>query len=211
MTSEMAKYAKLGDFLNEYDGIHSVTLAELKSMHYEENLTHMDLAERFNASITEVARRLSKLNRPRLCDCCRSEMVGGDGSKLQFCSSACQELYETGTTRCPDCGEEIHTIGRWKAHTHEEMPDYVLEQAQHIHNHDRVSWEKQRTAALHRADGQCEVCGRDGDIHVHHIIPRKFFNSDAKHALENLAVLCSGCHSKYERESLRELLQQIID
>jgi len=210
MSSELAEDAELADFLDEYDGIHSVTLNELESMHHEENLTHKDLAERFNTSITEIARRLSRLKQPRLCDCCRSEMSGVDGSKLQFCSSPCRELYETGTVKCPDCNEDIHTIGRWKAHTHEEMPDHVLEQVRHIHNHDRVSWKKQRTEALHRANGQCEVCGSGDNIQVHHIIPRKFFNSREKHAMENLAVLCNGCHSEYEHKSLRELFQEII-
>jgi len=211
MTSELAGGAKLADFLDDYDGIHSVTLDKLESMHLDENLTHEDLAERFNTSITEVARRLSRLNQPRLCDCCRCEMSGVNGSKLNFCSSACQELYETGTVDCPDCGKEIHTIGRFKAHTHEQMPDSVLKQVRNIQYHDRVSWRKQRTEALHRAGGECEVCGVEEDLHVHHVIPRKFFESEEKHAMENLVVLCNACHNQYERKGMRTLFQEIID
>ena len=209
MNVESVEDVSLADFLDEYDGIHSVTLDELESMHYEKNLTHEDLAERFDTAVAEVARRLSNLKQPRLCDCCRGE-IGVDESKLQFCSSACQELSKTGTVECPDCGEEIHTVGRWKAHTHEEMPDYVLEQVTNINNHDRVSWKKQRTEALHRAGGECEVCGAGDDIEVHHIVPRRFFDSQAMHAMENLVVLCRSCHSEHERKSLRELFKKVI-
>ena len=42
---------------------------------------------------------------------------------------------------------------------------------------------------------KCQVCGKDTDLHIHHIIPRRMGGS---HDLNNLILLCSSCHMAIE-------------
>jgi 5-methylcytosine-specific restriction enzyme A len=57
-------------------------------------------------------------------------------------------------------------------------------------------YQANRKAALQRAGGRCEQCGRRrGRLHVDHIVPRA---QGGGHDLANLQVLCSGpgsCHA----------------
>lgn len=40
---------------------------------------------------------------------------------------------------------------------------------------------------------QCEVCGWDKSLHLHHIIPQ--CDKRCTDSLQNLAVLCANCHN----------------
>jgi len=59
-------------------------------------------------------------------------------------------------------------------------------------------WVEARKAALQR-DRVCQSCGSSDDLHVHHIRPVRTFDdfTDA-HDINNLVVLCSSCHRKWE-------------
>lgn len=46
-----------------------------------------------------------------------------------------------------------------------------------------------------RDNFMCRICGRDVNLHVHHIIPRK---RGGNHDINNLILLCSSCHRAIE-------------
>lgn len=46
-----------------------------------------------------------------------------------------------------------------------------------------------------RDNFKCQICGKDTNLHVHHIIPRR---KGGSHDLENLILLCSSCHMAIE-------------
>ena len=55
------------------------------------------------------------------------------------------------------------------------------------------NWESIRKSVLERDGFQCVVCGgEDLELHVDHILPRKWNGS---HRKENLRTLCRHCHS----------------
>jgi hypothetical protein len=61
-----------------------------------------------------------------------------------------------------------------------------------------------RDAALERDDHSCRNCGitsdKARDLHVHHIVP---VNSRGRDVLDNLATLCTDCHSDtHDRKSM---------
>lgn len=62
-------------------------------------------------------------------------------------------------------------------------------------------WRKARRAALKRDDYTCQKCGSGTDIHAHHIIPvREFETTEDAHYPENLVALCAHCHGTVEGE-----------
>lgn len=48
---------------------------------------------------------------------------------------------------------------------------------------------------LERDKYQCYICGKNTNLHIHHIVPRRLGGSDD---IENLVALCSGCHMSVE-------------
>lgn len=52
-------------------------------------------------------------------------------------------------------------------------------------------WKEVRTAIMGRDGGRCAICGRDDDLHVHHIDL-----DPTNDAPENLVTLCSICHAR---------------
>jgi len=74
-------------------------------------------------------------------------------------------------------------------------------------------WGLTRKKVLNRDEQQCRYCkipaedideGREGGLHIHHIIPRSEFESQ-EHAdsLSNLVTLCPSCHRRWEKLELR--------
>jgi hypothetical protein len=53
-------------------------------------------------------------------------------------------------------------------------------------------WDVLRKRAYQRANHKCELCAESA-AHVHHVKYPKNFSSDA---LDNLVVVCEGCHKK---------------
>lgn len=70
------------------------------------------------------------------------------------------------------------------------------------------NWREQREKALERDNYECRVCGltneqhqaaHDQSLHVHHIQPlRTFDEPEDANDVENLVVLCQGCHNRWE-------------
>jgi 5-methylcytosine-specific restriction endonuclease McrA len=63
-------------------------------------------------------------------------------------------------------------------------------------------YRRNRAAALRRAGGRCELCGRrDKPLQTDHVIP---VTEGGTHVLTNLQVLCSGPGSCHAAKSGRE-------
>lgn len=60
------------------------------------------------------------------------------------------------------------------------------------------TWHKQRSKAIERDNGKCQICG-DDSIEVHHIKPVRSFDEKTKaHILDNLICLCPEHHRQVE-------------
>jgi len=60
-------------------------------------------------------------------------------------------------------------------------------------------WPNAKAVALERAGNQCAICGRQGDLEVHHIIKLdsgESYHNSPKNTQDNLQVLCRPCHEK---------------
>jgi 5-methylcytosine-specific restriction endonuclease McrA len=56
---------------------------------------------------------------------------------------------------------------------------------------DRQAYGVLRRRVLDRDGWRCQVCGSTAELHVHHLRFRSRLGSDT---LDNLIVLCVGCH-----------------
>lgn len=52
-----------------------------------------------------------------------------------------------------------------------------------------------KEAILARDNYRCYICGKESNLHIHHIIPR---SEGGPHIPENLVTLCGGCHRSVE-------------
>jgi len=104
-----------------------------------------------------------------------------------FCSHQCNASYRS-----------IHMRG-------EDHPLYV----DGSHENYGENWREIRRQVRKRDSHLCQACGVDEselkrELHVHHIQPRRKFNSLSKaNQLENLVSLCGPCHRKWESIGLR--------
>ena len=55
----------------------------------------------------------------------------------------------------------------------------------------RAVWNRIRARVLEEGGYRCRKCGKAGVLEVDHILPLR---DGGTHALENLQVLCRGCH-----------------
>ena len=209
--SGKSEETELSYYLQHLDGFYRITNQKLKTMHYDGGYTHHDIAEKFGVSVEEFSTRLAKAGIDRLCDTCREKMTGL-GPSPEYCSVVCETLANGESVVCSDCGEEIGTIGRWRAHNnHAGSQGHYQRLAESIDGHIEAEWKPQREAALHRADGRCEACDSTTDLEVHHIIKRRVFDDEkTAHALENLCVLCRSCHGRLENKTMRELVKEVV-
>lgn len=61
-----------------------------------------------------------------------------------------------------------------------------------------TNWPAAKRAAKKR-DACCQMCGTEGGLHVHHVIPvRLFFPPEDANSLDNLVTLCPPCHRRVE-------------
>lgn len=80
-------------------------------------------------------------------------------------------------------------------------------------NYYGEDWDNQRKYARQRDNHLCQHCGLKAEkhisefgqtLHVHHIIPFKYFgfeNHETANKLNNLVTLCSSCHKSHEKWS----------
>jgi len=62
-------------------------------------------------------------------------------------------------------------------------------------------WKSARSTALDRDEHTCQRCGASRDIHAHHIIPvREFDSEEDAHYPANLIAVCARCHRSVEGE-----------
>ena len=59
--------------------------------------------------------------------------------------------------------------------------------------------DRTREVVLERDQHQCRVCGQKYDLHLHHIIKRRY---GGPHSADNLITLCSSCHRHIETGNL---------
>jgi 5-methylcytosine-specific restriction endonuclease McrA len=57
-------------------------------------------------------------------------------------------------------------------------------------------WKETRQKVLKRDDNECQACGSDEDLHVHHIMPVSAGGS--RYDLDNLVTLCDTHHREWE-------------
>ena len=62
-------------------------------------------------------------------------------------------------------------------------------------------WKETREEVLERDDHECQACGTDDDLHVHHIQP--ISAGGPRFDTNNLVTLCNHCHKEWEGLYLR--------
>ena len=63
-----------------------------------------------------------------------------------------------------------------------------------------MDWKETRMLTLKRDNYKCRRCGKEENLHVHHIISRRNHGNDM---IENLITLCPSCHKNRENLFLR--------
>jgi len=197
--------------LGRYQGIHSLSLPELRRLHHDEGMTIGEIADHLGEGVRDVAVRMGEAGIDKLCDACGEKVQpAGVSPAINYCSERCETLDNGGDVVCPDCGETISETGRWVAHRdrHGDVRPILEKTTNYDPDGGRVKWAAQRGAALHRAGGSCELCGSEDALDVHHLIKRRHFDHEERsHALENLIVLCRGCHASHENAGVRSTLR----
>lgn len=96
---------------------------------------------------------------------------------------------------CPDCGRACaNSISFISHYSQVHGPPYPWPDT----TTRGQNWKYQRRRALERDGEQCQECGSEGFLHVHHV------NEDrTDHRLANLRTLCADCHrSEHQRRKL---------
>lgn len=75
---------------------------------------------------------------------------------------------------------------------------------------DTAQWRRLRRFVIDRDGGCCTVCGLDGALQVHHIIPR-WKRPDLIYDPNNCITLCFGCHKNEHRPQLGPRARALID
>lgn len=74
-----------------------------------------------------------------------------------------------------------------------------------------ISWTRVREKVIERDDGECQMCFEElveDKRHVHHVIPKKFFDKEeVAHDSSNLVLLCPKHHKSVEGYSPQELFK----
>ena len=81
--------------------------------------------------------------------------------------------------------------------------------SEHHRRLSRPRWDHVRRLALDAAGWRCTQCGRAGRLEVHHVVPLD--DGGAAYDLDNLVVLCRGCHIAAHRRPLTEAEQAWAD
>lgn len=86
-----------------------------------------------------------------------------------------------------DKRKQAEYVGKWEQNHHEKVKDF---KRQHIEN---IRFNGEKLKVLER-DKTCVVCGSRSKLCIHHIDLDNHNN-----CLENLVLLCSGCHQRLHR------------
>lgn len=158
------------------------------------------------------------------CEWCEEKYRDPTGNRDRFCSQECWREYQSVpenhprwedrvTLECPVCEEEF------------ELPEYRVDErtccskecwnrlkSERRRGEDNPAWQgghpryygtdwpEVRKKVIER-DEECQRCGSEEDLQVHHIIPLRIFNHpDDANFMENLITLCHTCHMLEEHD-----------
>lgn len=85
--------------------------------------------------------------------------------------------------------------------TGEDHPQWKDETESNENLYQTKAWEQARKDALNRDDHECQVCGTNSDLHVHHIIP--VTSGGPRYRVDNLVTLCDTHHREWEGMYIR--------
>ena len=152
----------------------------------------------------------------RICEICHVEFRGRQKKDRvrRFCSLRCRDDGQRTkvTLRCVQCRQGFLRKAYQKDWSQQRgpfcsMPCYGAWQKENTGGSANPNWtaqsnaryagqwERNRNAALVRADHRCVTCGDDYWLHVHHVIPWAV-GQDDPHALDNLVTLCARHHRR---------------
>lgn len=66
---------------------------------------------------------------------------------------------------------------------------------------------KLREAVMERDGYRCYICGKETNLHVHHIVPRI---QGGPHIPENLITLCASCHGSIEKADVDRSVRMCV-
>lgn len=134
---------------------------------------------------------MSRFSRP--CSRCGARMVEG------VCP-ACSTVPRRSS--CAECGAPTDGARYCAAHEHLAGEAGRLARQPYRHTYSDPEYRRGRAAALHRAGGTCERCGRSAaHLQVDHIVPLRDGGSNAR---DNLQALCWACHQEKSRSDKRK-------
>ena len=160
----------------------------------------------------EYSEKHAKRNSSRFCsrECTaewkskayRAEGNPNDYNQIQFTCEWCGDSYtepvhKQDSTRF--CSQECMVEWRSREYSGENHPRWK--------NNGRYyrgpNWNRQRKKAGKRDDFECQNCGGEDQLQVHHIIPYDSFDSYKEaNKLQNLITLCVSCHHLLEWGSI---------
>lgn len=132
------------------------------------------------------------------------------------CSIECRNnSYRNGELfNCSECGTEVYRPDSQaknydkKFCSHKCQTDYLSGEQHYKYKENKLDytysggWKKARKKRLERDNYECQECGSEENLHIHHIKPYITFDDKFKaNEQKNLITLCSTCHLKYEKGS----------
>lgn len=132
----------------------------------------------------------------------------------KYCSTNCRnKAYKEGEIyTCAECGEEVYRPPLQakkydnKFCSHQCQTDYISGEEHYKYKEDKRQytysggWKTAREERLEKDNHQCQECGSEEKLHIHHIKPYiKFEDKFEANRQENLITLCSSCHLQHEK------------
>lgn len=128
----------------------------------------------------------------------------------EYCSNECYSKDHTHERVCQNCGEQFEIK---QSRIEEGGGVFCSMDCQYNEytgpNHPQWSggrqyygpnWSDKRDQILERDNHQCQSCGSDNELHIHHITPLSSFEGyEEANRTDNLITLCAGCHASVER------------
>lgn len=167
-----------------------------KTHHKTENVATIKQNEDINTNLVQTSKDEYTLN----CKHCGKVFI--TKNKLgKYCSIICRE-QDRANMRLEKSKAQTNNFNR------DEL--YVIEQVKYLINMALISTavssfssygftESLKDKIRERDDYTCQVCGSGLNLHVHHIIPRKWGGTNET---ENLITLCASCHNAIETKDI---------
>lgn len=193
----------------QYNDRIEIPKGTLYEYYWGEQLSAYEIAEKENTSEQVVRRRMREYGIP--VSSCGSrtawvfEMRGREWLRNEYVSKA-KSIYQIAREN-----NVYHEYVRRKLHELD-IPlrnewwinrDNYTEPTRDAYDYG-PKWDEIKSIAQTRDDNRCQDCGSTKNLHVHHIIPFRTFDSrEEANKLDNLLTLCATCHKKWESIPLR--------